>query len=46
MSRLRSLAVRLLRYLPGGTTPQKQVRVAANPLKALELLRRKRMPKG
>jgi len=45
MARLRSLAVGLLPYIAGASTPLKQIAVAANPLKALRLLMAKRLPK-
>ena len=45
MARLRSLAVGLLPYLAGASTPLKQIAVAADPLKALRLLKAKRFPK-
>jgi len=42
MARLRSLAVGLLEHIPGASTPQKQIRVAAKPSLAEKLLKRKR----
>lgn len=45
MSRLRSLAVGLLKHIPGFSTPQKQILVAAQPHVAVKLLKRRRMPK-
>lgn len=46
MARLRSVAVGLFAHIKGESTPLKQVAVAANPMLALRLLRRKRFPKG
>ena len=45
MARLRSLAVGLLAHVEGKTTPLKQIAAAANPLRLVGLLKRKRLPK-
>lgn len=45
MARLRSLAVGLLPYIEGASTPIKQVHICAKPLLALRLLKRKRFPR-
>jgi hypothetical protein len=45
MARLRSLAVGLLPHTEGPNTPLKQITAAANPLKLVRLLKRKRFPK-
>ena len=45
MSRLRSLAVGLLKHIPGLSTPQKQIQVAARTTLAEKLLKRKRIAK-
>lgn len=45
MARLRSLAVGLLAQVEGRSTPLKQITAAANPLRLLGLLKRKRLPK-
>lgn len=44
MARMRSLAIALLRYVPGDSTPQKQIAVAAKPGSIVRLLRMKRLP--
>lgn len=45
LARLRSLAVGLLEHVEGTSTPLKQIALAANPLKALGLLKRIHLPK-
>lgn len=45
MARLRSLDVGLLPYIPGESTPLKQIAVQGNPAIALRLLRRKDFPR-
>ncbi len=45
MARLRSLDVALLPYIPGQSTPLKQIAVQADPTIALRLLRRTEFPK-
>jgi hypothetical protein len=44
MARLRSLDVGLLPYIPGDSTPLKQIAVQADPAIALRLLRRREFP--
>lgn len=45
LSRIRSLAIGLLEHIVGDSVPQKQIRVAANPMIATRLLTRKRLKK-
>lgn len=45
LARLRSLTVGLLEHVAGASSPLKQIALAANPLQALGLLKRRHFPK-
>jgi hypothetical protein len=45
MARIRSIAVGILRLIPGASAPQKMIQVGADPGIVLRFLRRKRLPR-